>query len=195
MSWSAGAAAIGDVIDGDVRLLCEERCGEMAGRADAWMRHLHHLGLHVRDQLFDRVGLERLAADQHQRIVVDEDDGREILLGVERQVVVERDVRGNLQIVQQQRVAVGRGAGDASGGDGGRASAHVLDDEILSELVGERRRQHARELIGRPPRRIRHDDGDDAAWILLRGARRRASENTEQSRQYTQDVPHRRPFS
>ena len=34
--------------------------------------------------------------------------GVEILLGVERQVLVERDVRRNLQIVQQQRVAVRR---------------------------------------------------------------------------------------
>jgi hypothetical protein len=40
----------------------------------------------------ERVGRKRLAANQHERIVVDEDDGREVFLSVERQVVVERDV-------------------------------------------------------------------------------------------------------
>jgi hypothetical protein len=177
-----------------VRFLRKQRRGEMTGGADTGMRHPECLGFHVRDQLFERVGLERLAADQHQRIVVDEYDGREILLGVEGQVAIERDVRGNLQIVQQQRVAVGRGAGDASGGDGGRAAAHILDDEILSQLVRQCRRQHARELIGRPSRRIGHDDGDHPARIWLRGCRCRPRKKTEKRHHNIKDAPHRISF-
>src|SRR3954452_8658538 len=107
----------------------------MPGGARARMRELHHLGLHVGNQLFQRVGLERLAADQHQWIVVDEDDRREVFLSVERQVLVERNVGRDLQIVQQQRVAVWRPAGDTASGDGGGAATHVLDNDVLSELL------------------------------------------------------------
>ena len=83
---------------------------------------------------------------------------------------IERHVRGDLQVVQQQRVAVGRAARDAAGGDGGAAAADVLDDEVLPELLGKSRRQHARELIGRAAGRVGHDDGDGAARIVLRRA-------------------------
>src|SRR5262249_24418 len=85
----------------------------------------------------------------------------------------------------------GGGAGDAGGGNGGSAPAHVLDDEILPELVRQRRRQHARELVGRPAGGIRHDEGDDAARILLGEAQRRESENPENRHNRTDDTPHR----
>jgi hypothetical protein len=184
-------AAIRDVVDGDFRLLRKQGCGEVAGGADAGMRHLDHLGLHIGEQLLGRVGLQRLAADQHQRIVVDEDDGREVLLGIERQIVVERDIGRNLQIVQEQRMAVRRRARDPAGGDGGAAAAHILHDEILPELLRQYRRQHARELVGRTTRGIRHDQGDDAARILLCRAGQRPGEKTENCRCNTDDTPHR----
>ena len=156
------------------------------------MRRLQRLLLHQGEQLGERVRLERLAADQHQRVVVDEDDRREVFLGVERQVLVERDVGRNLQIVQQQRVAVRRRMGDAAGGDGGAAAADVLDDEILLRASPTATwRQHARELVGRPAGRIGHDDGDGAARILLRRARRaRRQADRQRPAAMCSDAPH-----
>ena len=125
--------------------------------------------LHHGEQFGERVRRERLASDQHQRVLVDEGDRRQVLLGVETELRIERDIRRNLQVVQQQRVAVLGAARDPAGRDRGAAAADVLDDEILSELLGELRRQHARELVGRPARRIGNDDRDGAARIVLRG--------------------------
>src|SRR5262249_9678542 len=67
----------------------------------------------------------------------------------------------------------------------------ILDNEILPELVGQRGRQHARELVGRPARGIRHDEGDDAARILLSEARHRDGQSSENRRNHTEDPPHR----
>ena len=143
--------------------------GEMAGRADAGMRHLAPaVRLHPGDQLRQRVGGERLAPDQHQRVGVDHGDRHEVLLGVERQRLVERHVGRDLQIVDEQRVAVGRRARDARAGDVGAAAADVLDDEILPELGRELRRDLARDLVGRPAGRVGHDDGDRPRRIGLR---------------------------
>ena len=88
-------------------------------------------------------------------------------------------------------MAVRRRAGDAGGGDGGAAAAHILDDEVLPELLRQHRRQHARELVGRTAGGIGHDQGDDAARILLRQAGQRPGEKTENSRCNTDDTPHR----
>ena len=106
-------------------------------------------------------------------------DRDEVLLGVERQRLVERDVRRNLQIVDEQRVAVGRRARDALAGDVGAAAADVLDDEVLAELGRELRRDLARHLVGRPAGRVGHDDGDGPRRIGLRLRGRNAGESRD----------------
>ena len=63
------------------------------GRAHAGMRDLEHVRLHVGDQLSEGIRLKRFAADQDERIIVDEDDWDEILFGIERKILVERDIR------------------------------------------------------------------------------------------------------
>ena len=118
-----GCAAIGNVGDLDAERLRQQRGREMAGGADAGMAHARGLGLHPGDQLGQRLGLEVLPPDQHQRVGVDHGDRQEVLLGVERQRLVERDVRGDLQVVDEQRVAVGRRARDALARDVGAAAA------------------------------------------------------------------------
>ena len=82
-------------------------------------------------------------------------------------VLVERNVRGNLQIVQQQRVTVGRGIGDAVGADDRSAASDVFDDDTLLQFLRKRLRNHARGFISRSAGRIGHDNRDSAARILL----------------------------
>ncbi len=152
----------------------------MAGAAGAGMRHPRLVGLHPGRELGLRVRGERLSRRQHQRIVVDHPDRREILLGVERQRLVERDVGRKLQIGDVERVAVGRRARDALACDVCAAAADVLDDEVLAELGGEFRRKLARHQVGRPAGRVGHDDGDGPRRIGLR-LRGRGAEQHRQS--------------
>ena len=147
------------------------------------MTHPRRILLHPRDQLRQRVGFEGLAPDQHQRIGVDHGDRQEILLGVERQRLVERHVGRDLQIVDEQGVAVGRRARDALAGDVGAAAADVLDDEVLAELGRELRADLPRHLVGRAARRIGHDDGDRPRRIGLRVCDGDASECCERDRE------------
>ena len=144
-------AAVGNVVDRHLRLLCEQRGRQVPGAAGSGMRHLRRRGPHPGDQLGERIGGERFASDQHQRVVVDEGDRREVLLGIERQVRMQRHIGRDLQIVQQQGMAVRGRARDPAGGDRGGAAADILDDEALPELLGEFRRQHARQRSVGPP--------------------------------------------
>jgi hypothetical protein len=73
-----------------------------------------------------------------------------------------------LQIVQQERVAIGCGLGQAIGGDDRAGAGDVLDDEVLAQLLRQEIRHHARSLVCRPAGGIGHDNGNGAAWILLR---------------------------
>ena len=147
------------------------------------MAHPRRILLHPGDQLRQRLGFEGLAPDQHQRVGVDHGDRQEILLGVERQRLVERHVRRDLQIVDEQRVAVGRRARDALAGDVGAAAADVLDDEVLAELGRELGRDLPRHLVGRAAGRIGHDDGDRPRRIGLRVRGGDASECCERDRE------------
>ena len=153
------------------RHLCrlgEERGGEMPARARTGMRHAEGVGSQVRDQLAERGGRERLAPDEHQRVMVDEAHRRDVAFGVVRQLApVEPRIRRDLQVVHEQRVAVGRRAREPVRGDDRVAAAHVLDHEGLAELLVELRRELARDLVGRPSRREGNDDGHRLGRILL----------------------------
>src|SRR5262249_55798087 len=116
------------------------------------------------------VRCERFSSRQHQRVLVDEADRREVLLGIEREIWIERYVGGDLQIVQEQRVAVRRRARDPASSDGGAAAAYVLDHEILLELLGKSRREPARDLIRGSAGRIWDDDRDQTARVILRAS-------------------------
>ena len=102
-------AAIGDLVDLHFGFLRQQRRGEMAGRAVARDRGLQCGGLHqARADPRRVVRLERLAADQHQRIRLMNMTGVRSFSVSNGKILVKRDVGGNLQIVQQQRVAVRR---------------------------------------------------------------------------------------
>ena len=144
------------------------------------MCNLQHIRLHMCDQLFQRARRQRIASHQDQRVVVDEDDGGEILLGVVGEVPVERDIGRYLQVVQKQDVAVRCGARHAGRCDRHSAAAHVLDQEILLELLSQSRRDLPRQLVGRPTRGIGDNDVDDATRILLREARRDSGKDSDE---------------
>jgi hypothetical protein len=84
------------------------------------------------------------AIDHHQAIeLADQRDRHEVLVDVERELVVERERRRGAAGEQQQRMAVrGRAKHRAARDDTVRAR-HVLDDEALSQLVAE--------LVGNDP--------------------------------------------
>ncbi len=83
------------------------------------------------------------------------------------------------------RVAVGLGARDVSVPDPASRSALVLDDDLLSQRVGEMGGERAGRVVGDAARRKRHHEGDRARWIGLRvrdygpGRRRAGDERNE----------------
>ena len=132
----------------------------------------------------------RFAPDQHQRIAIDEYDRRQVLLGIERKLLIERHVCGDLQIVQQQRVAVGRRLHDLVGRDDGAAAADVFDDEILLELVCQCGCDLSCGLVGRAAGRVGHDDGDGPARIVVRTQRGSDCAKTDCGQCDCDDAPH-----
>ena len=142
-------ATIGNVCHLDTERLRQHEGGEMPGRTRAGVSRARRRCLHPGDQFRQRIGDERLPSDQQQGVGVYHGDRDEIFFSIERQRFVERDVGRDLQIVNEQRVAVGSRARHALTGDIGAAAADILDDEALPELGREFRRKLARNLVGR----------------------------------------------
>ena len=83
------------------------------------------------DQILEVVWREARSAHQHQRVFVDEHDRDDVFRCVEGQILQQRDVRRNLQVVQQQRVAVGRRLYEAVSREDRAGAGDILDDEVL----------------------------------------------------------------
>ena len=81
-------------------------------------------------------------------------------------------------VVQQQRVAVGRGARDLGGAERAAGAADVLDDHRLAaERLAHRLGEVARDLVGRAAGGERDDDRDRLVGILGEGRGRQGDEN------------------
>src|SRR5207253_1529434 len=102
----------------------------------------------------------------------EEHDRREILLDVERQVLVEAGIYHERRAeAPQERVAVGlcvRGdfGRDVSGGAGA-----VVDDDLLPKELRELRRDDASERVRAAARRVRDEETDRSRRIVLRNGR------------------------
>ena len=119
------------------------------------------------------VGSRSLRADDGHRHFGDEAD---IFEGVQRvvgELAVERGAGRHADVVEQQRVAVRLGAGDAAGAQRAAGAADILDDDLLAEILGHGFGDQARDRVGRAAGRERHDDGDRAVGIGLGGSRKR----------------------
>src|SRR4029079_18412578 len=93
------------------------------------------------------------------------------LLRVEGQVFDQRDIGRDLQVMQEQRVAIRRSVRDTAGGDNRAAARHVLDNKILAELLAQEIRDDARRFVGGPACRVGYDDGDGTALMTVRWSR------------------------
>ena len=68
-------------------------------------------------------------------------------------------------LMQQDGVAVGRGARDAGRADHAAGAADVLDDDLLAEIVRHGVGEDARDRVGRPARWERHDQRNGPVGI------------------------------
>jgi hypothetical protein len=164
----------------------------MTKRADAGMRDLGVLSrrLHPAHQLGDIVWRQRRTRRQGRRGGVDEADGDEILFGVERKVRVKRHARRQRDLVQQHRIAVGRGAGGAAGRDHAAGAADVFDDHLLPERLRHAVLDDARDRIGRAAGRVGDHERDRTAGVSLR--RRRAGCRNSRGEKRHRERPRRR---
>ena len=83
-------------------------------------------------------------------------DRRNVVHHIEDQIVVQRHVDGVGHRQRQQRIAVGRRVDDDLGADIAGAAGPIVDDELLTEMLRQRRR---REAAWRHRARCRGDKG------------------------------------
>jgi hypothetical protein len=94
------------------------------------------------------------------------------------EMAIERDVDGARRAGEQQRVAVGRRAGDDAGAQIGAGTAAVVDDDLLMQMRFDRMGDESRHDIEGAGGRHRHHQMDRPCWVVLRKrkARRRRPE-------------------
>ena len=100
--------------------------------------------------------------------VIDEPDRDEILFGIDAKIAVKRHARRQRNLVQQERVPVGRGARCVARGNHPSGSADVLDDDLLAERLRHAVLNDARDRVGYAAGRERHNECDGTAGIGLR---------------------------
>jgi hypothetical protein len=95
---------------------------------------------------------------QDLRRHADERDGREVLLGVEAELVEQARIDHQGAADDQDGVAVGGRLGDQRGADVAARARMVLDVELLPQAVGQLRRKEARHHVDRASGRERRDE-------------------------------------
>jgi len=81
---------------------------------------------------------------------------------------IERRIDHEVRAVDQERVAVGRRLRGAAGADVAAGAADVLDIELLAHLLGQLRRDHPREQVGRAAGCERNDHAHRSRRVALR---------------------------
>ena len=150
------------------------RCfhAQMRVRADAIGAVVHRagLGLGERDQFLCAVRLHRRVHHQHRRAAAQHHDRGEVLrtVGQLAEVRVGRD--GRIRCDEQGK-PIGRRARHRLGADGAVAARAVVDDDGLTDLLGQSLRHDARHRVGDAAGRGRHDQPHLAVRIGLRVCR------------------------
>ena len=70
--------------------------------------------------------------------------------------------------MHEERVAVGLGLSDASGAERTARAAHVLDDDLLTQVRDIDSADQPGHRIGWAAGRERHDNRDRTRWVVLR---------------------------
>src|SRR5258706_1926302 len=119
---------------------------------------------------------------EHQRRRGDHGDEAEVLQRVVRQLGVEVCVdRVGGDVLQPQRVAVGRGPDDEIAGDGGARAGLVVDDHRLAELLRERDGDGARQHVRDPAGGETHHEPYRLVRVVLRASGCRNEKENEKN--------------
>ncbi len=158
----------------DPRRALEQLAGKMRGAAGAGRREskLARARLGERDDIGYRTRRQRRRDRHDQRELRQQDHRRKILRRVVGQVRVEMraDAVGR-NGVEEQRVAVGVGFGDARCRRRSAGAAAICDDDGLAERIGELVADHPRDVVGGTARRHRDHERNLAGRICLRTGR------------------------
>ena len=168
----------------------EEKAAHVGGRADAAVTvvQLGRVGLHLGDELLKGRGGEILSSEDGDGCVGELADVLEVGEWIVGKRWVERGRRAvRAHLADEQRVAVGRGAGGPSRTRRAAGTADVLDDELLAERPRHVLEDDAGDHVGVAAGSVGHDHDDLPRRIILgrdagpeRAKRERADEGAEQ---------------
>ena len=135
---------------------------DMGGAANSGRRKgsVIRIGLQPRDQLLHILRWQVLSSNEHQRVCCEKSYWIEILQEVIANTVCCSAKDVGVQLPDAQRVAVGRGAGDAGDTDAASRTRDVLDDQRLTKMRPHAVANDARDQIRRPARREWDDHRD-----------------------------------
>ena len=121
--------------------------------------------------------------DDGHRHVGDPADAVEGAVRIVGQLAVQSGAGRLGHVVEQERVAVGLGAGRAGGAHGAAGAAGVLDQQLLAEGAGHRFGDQPCHRIGRPAGGVRDEHGDRVGRVVGLGARRVLASRTDASKE------------
>src|SRR5215470_14319657 len=185
------AATIGDVQELDRRKSLEQLAGEVGRAAGSSRRkgELPGVRLRERDHLSDRLRRQRRRDRHDQRQLGQQDDRCKILGRIIWQVCIKvRTDAVGCDRIQQQRVTVGVGLGDASGRCRPGSATAVCDDDRLPQSICKLRCDYPGYEVGRAARRYCDDELDRACRVSgLRTCRFRPEKSSEEEYKAQQD--------
>ena len=128
-------AAIRNLRHLHAQLLEDQHLGQMTERADAGMADLDAAPrlFHPRQQFLEIVRRQRRPPASVLAAVLMRPIGDEILFRVEREIRIKRHARRQRVLVQQDCVAIRRGAGGLGGGDHAAGTADIFDHDRLAQ--------------------------------------------------------------
>ena len=161
-------AAIGHVLDIDVRHRLEQLAGEVLRRADAGRgkAQLARVGARIGDQLLHGLGRHVIGHDENIGRVDRLRDRQQVLGGVVRHFAVETWIDGDLGVGRHQKcVAVGRGLGDAVARDVAAGAGNIFDHHRLAPDLAQPVGHDPGDDVHRTCGRIAKDHSDRAVRI------------------------------
>src|SRR5262245_48320189 len=148
----------------------EQFQGQMLWSSDPARGDIDHarIGFGVGDELGHGLDRQRRVHLQHQRLTVDQRNARDVANEIESEIAIERGVDRVRNVGIQERISIGRRLHDDLGADIAPRARTVFNHERLAEAIRQGLRDQTRADIGRPARRIAHDQTHRPRRIGLR---------------------------